>query len=170
MAAPEAEVEDNGEEAFAAFMSLCHAVADANDAAAAPIDQQPAPQASAAPPPAATPHGHAEAVDPATTPVQPDHPPPWWAWQNRRDEGLGWTEEVAAAEQAAEEVAAEEQAAEEQAWQDWERQGVQQPETYTTAAGEPVSSEIFHWNCVRVGITKHPGGPLEVMFKIRPVL
>ena len=160
MAAPEAEVEDNGEEAFAAFMSLCHAVADANAAAASPIDQQPAPKASAAPPPAATPPGHAWAVDPATTPQQPDHPPPWWAWKNRQDEAAAW----------AEEVAAEEQAVEEQAWQDWGSQGVRQPETYTAAAGEPVSSEIFHWNCVRVGITKHPGGPLEVMFKIRPVL
>ena len=165
MAAPEAEVVDfdDGKEAFDSFMSLRHAVADANAAAASPIDQQPAPKASAAPPPAATPPGHAWAVDPATTPQQPDHPPPWWAWRHRQDEAASW-------EQAAEEVAAEEQAVEEQAWQEWERQGWQQPETYTTAAREPVSSEIFHWNCVRVGITKHPGGPLEVMFKIRPVL
>ena len=162
MAAPEAEVVDfdDGKEAFDSFMSLCYAVADANASAASPIDQQPAPKASAAPPPAATPPAAAWADEPALTPQQPTYPPPWWAYPQPPD---WWG-------QAAEEVAAEEQAVEEQAWQDWESQGVQQPETYTTAAREPVSSEIFHWNCVRVGITKHPGGPLEVMFKIRPVL
>ena len=165
MAAPEAEVVDfdNGKEAFDSFMDLCHQVAEATAGAGSSIDPQPAPKASAAPPPAATPPGHAWADEPALTPQQPAHPPPWWAWRHRQDEAAWW-------EQAAEEVAAEEQAAEEQAWQEWESQGWQQPETYTTAAREPVSSEIFHWNCVRVGITKHPGGPLEVMFKIRPVL
>ena len=166
MAAPEAEVVDfdNGKEAFDSFMSLCHAVADAQAGAASSIDPQPAPKASAAPPPAATPPGHAWADEPALAPQQPAHPPPWWAWRHR-------AEEQAAERVAAEEVkAVEEQAVEDQAWQEWEGQGYQEPETYTTAAREPVSSEIFHWNCVRVGITKHPGGPLEVMFKIRPVL
>ena len=158
MAAPEAEVVDfdDGKEAFDSFMSLCHAVADANAAAAAPIDPQPAPKASAAPPPAATPPAAEWADEPQLTPQQPSVPPPWWAWRQRQQDDA-W-------EQQAEEA----QAWQTQAWQ--ESEYYRESEYYTAAAREPVSSEISHWNCVRVGITKHPGGPWEVMFKIRPML
>ena len=162
MAAPEVEVPDfdDGQKAVESFRALCEAVADANAAMAASgqagsfypqtaPEPPEAPPAAAPPPeapPAAAPPPAAEwAAEPQLTPQQPSVPPPWWAWRQRQHDDA-W-------EQQAEE------------WQAW-----QEDEYYTTAAPAPVSSEISHWNCVRVGITKHPGGPWEVMFKIRPVL
>ena len=151
MAAPEAEVTDfdDGKEAFDSFISLCHAVADAN-AAAGSSDPQPSPKASAAPVLAATPKAAAvtpkaaawaadaaawPADEPAMTPQQPAAPPPWWAWRERA-EAEWWAS------------AAEEAAAEHDAWEEWETEGWQprrqEPETYAPAAREPVSSEIFH--------------------------
>ena len=95
MAAPEEEFPDldDGKKALDSFMTLCHAVADANAGAGSSIDPQPAPKASAAPAPAATPPAAAWADEPALTPQQPAHPPPWWAWRQRAEEAgktRGW--------------------------------------------------------------------------------
>ena len=169
MAAPEVEVPDfdDGQKAVESFRALCEAVADANAAMAASgeagssIYPQPAPEPPGAPPPAApppvapptaapSPPAAEWADEPQLTPQQPSAPPPWWDWRQRQQDDA-W----------------QQQAEEAQAWQTqaWQESGY-----YTAAAREPVSSEISHWNCVRVGITKHPGGPWEVMFKIRPML